>query len=115
MKKLSLLLVMVSVAFMTLAGNTSRPVNPEDIGGDEFHIYQRSTHGSAVNPVTHTYMVPQDGVMEITGWDGLSYAYIKNNPLEKEMATHSSILLPGKSYGQRRLVSYSPRSCTSWT
>ena len=30
------------------------------------------------------------------------------DPLEKEMATHS-VFLPGKSYGQRRLVGYSPR------
>ena len=33
------------------------------------------------------------------------------NPLEKEMATHSSISLPGKTHGQRNLVGYSPRSC----
>ena len=32
------------------------------------------------------------------------------DPLEKEMATHSSIL-PGKSHGWRRLVGYSPRGC----
>ena len=30
------------------------------------------------------------------------------DPLEKEMATHSSILLPGKFHGQRSLVGYSP-------
>ena len=29
------------------------------------------------------------------------------DPLEKEMATHSSIL-PGKSHGQRSLAGYSP-------
>ena len=29
------------------------------------------------------------------------------DPLEKEMTTHSSIL-PGKSHGQRSLVGYSP-------
>ena len=32
------------------------------------------------------------------------------DPLEKEMATHSSIL-PGKSHGWRSLVGYSPRGC----
>ena len=32
------------------------------------------------------------------------------DPLEKEMATHS-VLLPGKSHGQRRLVGYSPWGC----
>ena len=31
----------------------------------------------------------------------------QEDPLEKEMATHSSIL-PGKSHGQRSLVDYSP-------
>ena len=33
----------------------------------------------------------------------------QEDPLEKEMATHSSIL-PGKSHGQRNLVGYSPKS-----
>ena len=32
----------------------------------------------------------------------------QEDPLEKEMATHSSIL-PGESHGQRSLVGYSPR------
>ena len=32
----------------------------------------------------------------------------QEDPLEKEMATHSSILA-GKYHGQRRLESYSPR------
>ena len=31
----------------------------------------------------------------------------QEDPLEEEMATHSSIL-PGKSYGQRSLEGYSP-------
>ena len=31
----------------------------------------------------------------------------REDPLEKEMATHSSILV-GKSHGQRSLVGYSP-------
>ena len=36
--------------------------------------------------------------------------------LEKEMATHSSILaLPGKSRGQRNLVGYSHGIAESWT
>ena len=33
----------------------------------------------------------------------------QKDPLEKEMATHSSIL--GKSYGQSSLVGYSPWGC----
>ena len=32
------------------------------------------------------------------------------DPLEKDMATHSSIL-PGESHGQRSLSGYSPRGC----
>ena len=32
----------------------------------------------------------------------------QEDPLEEEMATHSSIL-PGKSHGQRSLAGYSPR------
>ena len=34
----------------------------------------------------------------------------QENPQEKEMATHSSILSPGEFHGQRSLVSYSPWS-----
>ena len=32
----------------------------------------------------------------------------QEDPLEKEMATHSSTLLPGESHGGRSLVGYSP-------
>ena len=32
-------------------------------------------------------------------------------PLEEEMATHSSIFLPGASLGQKSLVGYSPWAC----
>ena len=38
----------------------------------------------------------------------------QEDPLEKEMATHSSIL-PGKSHGQRSLVGYSLWGHKSWT
>ena len=34
----------------------------------------------------------------------------QEDPLEKEMATHSSVL-PGKFHGQRSLVGYSPWAC----
>ena len=38
------------------------------------------------------------------------------DPLEKEMATHSSgVELPGESRGQRRLAGYSPWGCKSRT
>ena len=36
------------------------------------------------------------------------------DPLEKEMATHSSIL-PGESHGQRSLAGYGPWGCKSQT
>ena len=38
----------------------------------------------------------------------------QEDPLEKEMATHSSIS-PGKSHGQRSLAGYSPGGCKSQT
>ena len=36
------------------------------------------------------------------------------DPLEKGMATHSSIFLPGEFLGQRRLVGYSPWGPKEW-
>ena len=39
----------------------------------------------------------QEMQVQSLGWE---------DPLEKEMATHSSIFLLGKSYGQRSLVGY---------
>ena len=33
------------------------------------------------------------------------------DPLEKGMATHFSILVPGEFQGQRNLAGYSPRGC----
>ena len=47
----------------------------------------------------------QDTWIQSLGWE---------DPLEKEMATHSSIL-PGKSHGQRSLVGYSQWVAKSWT
>ena len=38
----------------------------------------------------------------------------QEDPLEKEMATHSSVLV-WKSHGQRSLVGYSLWDCKSWT
>ena len=32
----------------------------------------------------------------------------QQDPLEKEMATHSPVLLPGKFHGRRSLVGYNP-------
>ena len=33
----------------------------------------------------------------------------QEDPLEKEMATHTPVLLPGECHGQKSLVGYSPR------
>ena len=44
------------------------------------------------------YLLMQETQAQSLGWE---------DPLEKKMATHSSIL-PGKSHGQRSLVGYSP-------
>ena len=38
----------------------------------------------------------------------------QKDPLEKEIATHS-VFLPGKSYGQRSPIGYSPWGGKSWT
>ena len=40
---------------------------------------------------------------------------VQEDPLEKEMATHSSILAWKKSHGQRSLTGYSPWGAKSWT
>ena len=42
-------------------------------------------------------------------WETWVHSLGREDPLEKEMATHSSILaLPGESHGRRSLVGYSP-------
>ena len=44
-------------------------------------------------------------------WETWVHSLGQEDPLEKEMATHSSILaLPGESHGRRSLVGYSPWS-----
>ena len=35
----------------------------------------------------------------------------QEDSLEKEMATHSPVFLPGESHGHRSLAGYSPRGC----
>ncbi len=81
MKNLSLLVVMLMVSLASLADNrTSAPsrIAPDQVFGDQHYIYQRSNHGSAVDPVTHTFMVPQSGILEAVTWDGDYMYYIKN-------------------------------------
>ena len=73
--------MLLSVALTALAGTrlgVPSRIDSTDVFGDEYHIYQRSNHGSAVNPVTHTSMVPQDGIIEVVSWDGGAFNYIKN-------------------------------------
>ena len=43
-------------------------------------------------------------------WETRVRSLSQEDPLEKEMATHSSTL-PGKSHGQRSMVGYSPWGC----
>ena len=42
-----------------------------------------------------------------TIWETWVRSLGRGDPLEKEMAIHS-VLLPGKSHGQRNLIGYSP-------
>jgi hypothetical protein len=69
MKKLSLLILTFIVAFSGLAnspgGAPKRFVDEQDILGLEYNVYQRTDRGSAVDPMTHTTCVPQDGPFEI--------------------------------------------------
>ena len=81
MKKLSLLLLLLAVGLTAVAGTkTGTPSRlPNDsVYGDEYKVFKRSVTGSAVNPTTHTYMVPQDGVIEMLFWDGGNEGFIKN-------------------------------------
>ncbi len=81
MKKLSLLLMLLTVAFTALAGVKSGApsrLSTDSVFGDTYQVFHRTNHGSAVNPVTHTYMVPQDGAIEIVTWDGGNLGFIKN-------------------------------------
>lgn len=80
MKKLSLLLLLMSVAYMTLAaGNVGAPtrIGPDSIAGNLYRVFPRTIQGSAVNPVTHDTYVPQDGLFEIL-YDASGDCYIKN-------------------------------------
>ena len=38
----------------------------------------------------------------------------QEEPLEEEMATHSSIILAWKAHGQRSLMGYIPWGCKEW-
>ena len=81
MKQLSLLLLLMCVGIAAMAdtksGAPSR-VDTENVMGDMYYIYQRSNRGSAVNPETHTSMIPQDGIIEVVMGDGGAMSFIKN-------------------------------------
>lgn len=83
MKKLSLLILTFIVAFSALAnspgGAPRRIVDEQDILGLDYQVYQRTDRGSAVDPMTHTTCVPQDGPFEILfGSSDSGTVYIKN-------------------------------------
>ena len=56
----------------------------------------------------------QEGASQIKNLPAMQEMWVQSlgweDPLEKEMATYSSILV-GKSHGQRSLAGYSPRGC----
>ena len=75
---------MLCVGLTVMAGGPSRASYPKN--GIRYVIYERSNLGSAVNPITHTTCVPQDGIFEIVQYDdssgfiinGVTSIYIKN-------------------------------------
>lgn len=82
MKNLSLLILSLIIALSAMAdaksGAPLRFDGSEGIFGEHYFIYQRSNQGSAINPDTHTSMVPQDGTIEIVFSKAENKAYIKN-------------------------------------
>ena len=83
MKKLSLLILTFIVAFSGLAnspgGAPKRFVDEQDILGLGYNVYQRTDRGSAVDPMTHTTCIPQDGPFELLfASTDLGTVYIKN-------------------------------------
>ena len=81
MKKLSLLFLTLFVAMTTMASaspGTPLRVDESILTGMEYHVYQRTDRGSAVNPMTHTTCVPQDGYFETLWFDGGAIVFIKN-------------------------------------
>ena len=68
------------------------------------HYYDMDEASLIAQSVKNLPAVQETGV-RFLGWE---------DPLEKEMAAHSSIL-PGESHRQRSLAGYSPWSRRSWT
>ena len=67
------------------------------------HPYQEICFGEAslVAQMVKNLPAMQETQVQSLGWE---------DPLEKEMTTHSSILVLGESQGQRNLAGYSPWS-----
>ena len=61
MKKLSLLFTFISIALTAMAQTDTVP----NLLYSFDYVFHRSSHGGAVNPVTHTTYVQQDGTIEI--------------------------------------------------
>lgn len=71
MKKLSLLLVLMTIAMTAMAQNVMVP-------SKRSAVFCRSKLGGAVNPVTHTTCVPQGGAYEIYFSIDTAYVLVKN-------------------------------------
>ena len=64
MKKLFLLFALISIAFTAMA--QTQDLDPQwNVWESYYYCFYRSSHGGAVNPVTHTTYVQQDGLLEI--------------------------------------------------
>ena len=77
MKKILLLFLLATAVHTALAGEPLR-ISGFDAFVDGAYTFQRSPKGGAVDPLTHTGCVPQDGSLEIEFLDGGSVVYIKN-------------------------------------
>lgn len=113
MKKLSLLLCLLATVTCTaLAGEPLR-ISGSNVFTDGIYTSQRSPKGGAVDPVTHTTCVPQNGTLEIEFLDGGNMINIKNLVYgsEKEFGDYWVIgnVIEGKIYIPLGQVIYSNR------
>lgn len=76
MRNLLLPILMMCLGFTALADSPQLGADPGD-AVFYFH-FTRSHLGSAINPETHTFCVPQDGLFEIAETQDTSVFYIKN-------------------------------------
>lgn len=88
MKKSLLLFALIFIAFTAMAQSSLDPTDENN-----FHyVFHRSSQGGAVNPVTHTTFVPQNGTFEMTsGWALNPYDGDQNNVAIKNIVYGSEI------------------------